>query len=187
MMVLDLSGITNENGVLLQSLEQIFAQGAGKIKITQGTIALTNNGVPLSTINVQSVGEPPAPSADCCIIGLVYDFEPKGATFDPPASITLQYGPTSCPEGVDEKDLVIAYYDVNAGKWVSLSSKVDTAAHIITAEVSHFTLFAIVGKIAPQSTSGVSWPMVGGIITTVLIMGAMAYLVLSRRRSTTKS
>jgi uncharacterized lipoprotein YddW (UPF0748 family) len=39
----------------------------------------------------------------------------------------------------------------------------------------------------PSSTSGVSWPMVGGIITAGVVMGAMAYLVLSRMRKTTTS
>ncbi|GAI11022.1 unnamed protein product, partial [marine sediment metagenome] len=55
------------------------------------------------------------------------------------------------PEGVAEEDLVIAYYDEEAGEWVELDCVVDTVNNIITASVAHFTTFAIIGTVTPPA------------------------------------
>ena len=89
--------------------------------------------------------EPPPTPEDAHVIGLVYDFGPKEATFDPPVTLTISYDPSLIPEGVNEEDLVIAYYDEDTSKWIELDSIVDTQTKTISAKVSHFTSFAILG------------------------------------------
>jgi len=94
---------------------------------------------------------PPPPPEDANIIGLPYDFGPDGATFDPPITFTWTYDPEALPEGVAEEDLVIAYYDEDAGEWVELDCVVDTENNVITASVPHFTCFAIIGRVKPAA------------------------------------
>jgi len=88
--------------------------------------------------------EPPPPPEDAHVIGLVYDFGPDGATFEEAIILTFTYDPDALPEGVSEEDLVIAYFV--DGEWVELDECViDTETNTITASVSHFTTFAVIG------------------------------------------
>ena len=171
-----------ENGVIQNAVEITFSDIGAEIKIEQGATALTADGNPLSTIDVQPVAQPPAPITDYHIIGLAYDFGPSGATFNPPATITLPYDPASFPDNVSQDDLVIAYYDTQAGNWVQLNCTVDIASHTVTAQVSHFTTFAILGKAAQPGKSEFNWTLVGVVIGAVIIIGVGGYFLIIRRR-----
>ena len=77
-------------------------------------------------------------------MGCAYDYTPNGATFNPPITLTLKYDPGLVPAGVDASKLSIAYYNTATSKWVVVAgSVVDTVNHTVTAQVSHFTLFAV--------------------------------------------
>ena len=186
--LLDLSSVLDQKGVLQQGAELTCNNGTARIEIAQGTKAFTNEGAPLGTIQVQPISDIPLPPADCHIIGLAYDFGPEGATFDPPLSITLEYDPALCPEGVAEENLVIAYYDVETGKWVECECEVDIVNHIIIAHVSHFTLFAILAEAAPLTPplplpTQISWSLIGGIIgAAVVVIGIGTYVIMRRRK-----
>jgi len=153
---LNLSDSIGEDGVVTETIEQTFADGAASIKVPEGTIALSSEGTPLEAIEVVPVDEPPEPPADTNVIGLAYDFGPDGATFDPPITITLVYDPALLPEGVAEEDLVIAYFDVGTGTWRELECVVDPATNTITAQVIHFTVFAILAEIPKPASFSVS-------------------------------
>jgi len=109
----------------------------------------------LTTLSVTVNEDPPPPPENKNIIGLTYNFEPHGATFDPPITLTFTYDPANIPEGVAEKDLVLAFYDQENGVWVELECTCDPDTNCIIACVSHFTQFAILGKevILPASFS----------------------------------
>jgi hypothetical protein len=83
------------------------------------------------------------PPSGGCVVGCAYDYTPNGATFNPAVTLTLKYDPALV---TDTSKLSIAYYD--GSKWVVLPSTVNTANHTVSAQVSHFTLFAVY-KCAP--------------------------------------
>ena len=143
----------SETGEILETIEATSEDGNLTITIPEGTIALDEDGNPLSTLTADVDASPPAPPEGANIIGLAYDFGPEGATFDPPITFTWSYDPADIPEGVAEEDLVIAYYDEEAGEWVELDCVVDTENNIITASVEHFTTFAVIGKVRPAAFS----------------------------------
>jgi hypothetical protein len=100
--------------------------------------------LPLSEVSIIEMAEPPAPPADTDVIGLTYDLGPDGATFNPPITITFTYDEADIPEGVDEEDLVIAFWDEDADEWVVLENvTVDPVTNTISASVSHFTAFTV--------------------------------------------
>ena len=136
--------IDNE-GVIQETIEATSEDGNLTMTIPEGTIALDKDGDPLDNLEAVVDESLPSPPEGAHIIGLAYDFSPAGATFDPPITLEYTYDPAEIPEGVAETDLVLAYYDEGAGKWVTLDSTVDTATHTITASVSHFSTFAILG------------------------------------------
>ena len=84
------------------------------------------------------------------------------------------------PEGVVEADLVIAYYDVATGQWVSLPSAVDTENNTITSQVSHLTKFAILAAPVVEAVPFNMW-LVFGPILGVLAVAGLAFYFLMRR------
>jgi hypothetical protein len=143
----------DSKGIVQQTFTATSPDGMLTITIPKGTKALDKYGNPLTSLTAAVNSNPPNPPENANIIGLAYDFSPAGATFDPPITFTWSYDPAALPAGVAEEDLVIAYYDTTAGKWVELPCVVDTVNNKITASVAHFTTFAIIGKAKPAAFS----------------------------------
>jgi len=139
------SFLIDSEGKILKTIEATSADEKITITIPKGTLALDKHGNPLSSLTADIDPSPPDPPEDANIIGLAYDFGPDGATFDPAITVEYTYDPDEVPEGVAEEDLVIAFYDEDIGEWVECPCTVDTETHTITASVSHFTCFAIIG------------------------------------------
>jgi len=139
---------TDYKGEMWRDFDATSEDGLLSIHIEKGTVALGADGKRLDTLEVVIVDDPPAPPEDSSIVGLPYDFGPDGATFDPPMALTWQYDPDDLPEGVSEETLTLAYYDVGTGEWVELECVVDTETNTVTASISHFTVFALVGRVA---------------------------------------
>ena len=150
-------------GLVSEEVSIFIASGAG-ITISKDTIALSSDAVPLSEIKAICIVETSPRPSDKYIIGSVYELTPSGAIFDPPLELVLSYDPTLLPEGVVEEDLIMAYYDVEAG-WVAMESIVDTKAHTVTASIKHFSLFAILGAVpaVPSSSDLIHNPTEAGI------------------------
>ena len=126
----------------------------GKVELTihKNTIGKNRMGALLSHITIVEKEAPPAPPTDSNVIGLVYNIGPDGATFDPPITMTFTYDPALMPEGVAEKNLVIAIWDKEADEWVVIADcTVSPEANTITAKVSHFTAFTILAYTRPAA------------------------------------
>ena len=145
----DIRGMVSAAGVFLSSVTAISEDELCTLTIPRGTVGLTEELEPLDEIAMLIMDEPPAPPEDTHVIGLAYDFGPDGATFDPAITLEFSYDPADIPEGVAEEDLVLAYYDEAAGEWIELDCIVDTENDTVTASVSHFTTFAIIGAVTP--------------------------------------
>ncbi|MBA7669163.1 hypothetical protein ES703_77291 [subsurface metagenome] len=139
----------DETGKVLKSIEATSKDGNLTLTIPKGTIALNTKGKRLKTLEAAIDETPPKPPVNAHII-VAYDFGPAGATFDPPITLTYVYDPDALP--VDEEDLEFAYYEVD-GKWVKLDFVVDTEKNTITASISHFTTFAVLGMPPAAFTS----------------------------------
>jgi hypothetical protein len=152
-------------GIVAADVETKSPDGRARLTIPKGTRFLNKDGWPSSFVSMVAMPaeqQPPAP-ADARIIGLVYDLGPAGATFNPPANLTFIYEDSYVPSGINEKDLVIAYWDASGNKWVTLDTvNVDTVNNTITAKVSHFTAFAILSAGSPTpapTTTPTATPM----------------------------
>ena len=135
----------DSSGIVQGTFTATSLDGKLTINIPKGTKALDKNGNPLTNMTAAVFTNPPPPPANANIIGLTYDFGPAGATFNPLITFTWNYDPAALPAGVAAQDLVIAYYDTATGKWVELQGAVNTTNHTVTALVSHFTTFVMLG------------------------------------------
>jgi len=139
----------SDEGEITETITATSEDGNLTITIPEGTIALDKDGDRLSSLTTDVDPSPPAPPEDANIIGLAFDFGPDGATFDPGITFEYTYDPAELPGGVAEADLVIAFYDAEAGEWVTCDCTCDPEANCITACVCHFTTFAIIGAVTP--------------------------------------
>ncbi len=143
-----------------------------ELYIPEDTIGKNKYGALLSSISIKEGENPPDPPERSNVVGLVYDFGPDGATFDPPISLTVKYSESKIPEDVAEENLIVAYWDEDADEWVELEGTVDPEDNTITAEVSHFTEFTILAYTRPASftVAGLSInPTEVGIGETVVV------------------
>jgi VCBS repeat-containing protein len=134
--------------------------GLLRLTLPAGTSAKTVEGWGLSYIVLQPIpvteNKLAAPDKGN-IVGLTYKLEPEGATFAPPITLNLLYKDEQIPAGVNEKDLVIGYWDTTKNQWVVLAGcVVDAANNTITAPLRHFSTYAVLyipPKVTPASFS----------------------------------
>ena len=174
----DLTADIGSNGTFINPVTVSAVGGDATITIAAGITGTGSDGKPITSISIAKPSEPPSPPpTGQNIISSVYEFGPSGAHFSSPIKITLQYFPVS---GVDDNSLVIAYYSVSDGKWITLGGVVDSVNHTITIEVDHFTAFTVIGSIGTGSTAVSSashvwwlWVVIGvGLFATGFFMGA---------------
>lgn len=122
--------------------------GKVAINISTGTQMADRAGLAITTFTAAPSATPPTPPLQGSIV-LAYQFGPTGAKFNPPISMSLTFNPATVPAGVPLDKLFMAFWD--GAKWMKLTSTVDPATNTITAEVSHFTEFAIIAE--PETAS----------------------------------
>jgi hypothetical protein len=123
------------------------------LDITKTTKLLDAQGKALGSLSVELATSPPAPPTERAII-YAYDFQPDGAAFEPPITLTMTFDPETLPSGIAEDELYIAYRD--GSQWLALKSIMDTEANRVSAAISHFTQYALISKLplpAPKPTT----------------------------------
>lgn len=149
----DLSSVIDSQGIFTQPVRFTTSDGLVSLDIPSGTVGLTANGTPLTQISVLPVASPPAPPAEDHFLGLAYDFEPSGATFNPAIYMQFTYNPANIPAGVSENNLIVAFYSTSNVQWITVPAAVDPVSHTITAHVSHFTTYSVMYTTPVTSTS----------------------------------
>jgi len=153
-----LAGVTNvmdsitSSGRFTVDVTARAEDGKVELAIPRNTIGKNRMGSLLHYITIKELELPPVPAEDSRAIGLVYDLGPKGATFEPPVTITFTYDPDAIPEGVAEDKLIIAYWDEDIAKWVALEGiTIDPVVHTVSGQVSHFTAFTVIAYTSPAA------------------------------------
>ncbi|MBM3119538.1 MAG: hypothetical protein FJ006_08340 [Chloroflexi bacterium] len=138
-----------------------FSISTSGVLSTATTLSSADSGVQLSlnanttvTIQGQSLtvvteAAPPATPANAKLIN-AYNLGPNNTTFSPAITLTLKYDSASLPQGVTESDLYIAFWAGTA--WTEMLSVVNTQNKTVSAQVSHFTIFALLGRTSETPT-----------------------------------
>ncbi|MFA5614468.1 MAG: LPXTG cell wall anchor domain-containing protein [Methanoculleus sp.] len=132
------------------------ADGAGSLTIGEGTRARDADGNPLGEVTIAraTAGLPPVPPG--ATIGFALDCGPAGATFDPPVTLTYTLSEEEWGRISDSTTLQVMWYNPGTGEWQEVPTTVDPVTRTVTAEVSHFSLFALTWAAAPpaEATTG---------------------------------
>jgi hypothetical protein len=145
-----------KNDGLIQNAVQLkTTDGKVTFDIPIGTKLMGNKFDPIYILVANiATSVPPAPANDKII--LAYNFGPDSVTFNPALIMTITYDPSKLYEDIAEKDLFIAYWD--GAEWQLIESSIDTVAKKISAPISHFSTYALIGKVVPPQapTTGVT-------------------------------
>jgi len=136
-------------GNLTQAVEVSSGDGRVILSLGKGTACLDPYGRWLSSITIKKETSPPSLPENHQIVGQAYKLGPEGASFYPALNLTLGYEDNNIPQYVSEKDIYIACNNAASGSWSALPSQVNTENNTITAPVTHFTTFAIMGIATP--------------------------------------
>jgi hypothetical protein len=154
----NLTRFMDDNGVFIEDAEALSVDKIVKLFFHKGTRFTIPGGIG-STVIIKAVekGKEPEAPKNAQIIGQAYNLEPDGATFNPPIRMAFSYNETSLPQGAQEKDIFIAWWDVSNSKWMPLKdSKVDETANTVTGSVEHFTIFATIIDVSPPASFDIS-------------------------------
>jgi len=99
-------------------------------------------------LNVVQIASPPAAPTGGKVVA-AYTFEPNNATFSPPLTVTIKYDAADIPADVNESSLYIALLE--GSSWAPLSSTVNSSARTVTAQVSHFSTYGLLGTVSTTS------------------------------------
>ncbi len=187
----------SETGEVSRSVTVRTGDGAGSLIIGEGTRARDEDGNPIGEVTIAraTTGLPSIPPGTT--IGFALNCGPAGATFDPPITLTYTLSGEEWEKISDPATLSVMWYNPGTGEWQEVPATVDPATRTVTAQVSHFSLFALTwaaspqtGAIAGETSSGPgSQPSTGGetswifIAAGVLIVaGALAGWYLYKKR-----
>jgi hypothetical protein len=124
------------------------------IIIPEGTLALDNEGRRLESIQADILKDVPSLPLDCCLVGEVYSLQPDGAQFEPPIQLVIAYDSNDLDNGTMERDLFVACCNGADTEWLSLESEFNIEDRSFTANIEHFTMFAILGFQNPTEWTG---------------------------------
>lgn len=79
---------------------------------------------------------------------VMYQFTPKGLTFDPPATITLLYPDVDNDNIVDgtamlADELVLLWWNESYQRWETIGGVVDTSLKTVTCPITHFSIYGL--------------------------------------------
>jgi len=144
------SFVLDYTGKLVSPVNATSQDGMMNWAIPAGTVVKDRLGNPLTSLTAAVDNNPPPPPANASIIGLTYNFGPEGATFSPPMVCSYSYT-LPLPAGVTEDSLVLAYWDAANQAWEEYPSTIDKVNKKVTASISHFSKYSLIGKKAPPT------------------------------------
>jgi len=147
----------DSQGRLKTKVELSSADGKISLSLNEGTMVMAEDKKPLQIIDVVIDPSPPPPPENAYIAGAVYDFRPKGASFNPQIQLTLSYDPEELPEGAIERNLYIACYQ-DTGWEKLLYKNLDTENHKVTTQIDGFARVAILALKEPPPLDKPSAP-----------------------------
>jgi len=147
--VTDVTTAVNAQGMFNQDVSASSDDDNVVLHILAATTGLNSSGAPLTQISIIHLTTAPPFQTGAGMVSLAYDFQPSGTTFNQPATATFRYDPTLIPAGVAATSLQISYFDNTESSWIAVPATVDTTSHTISAQITHFTTYAITYGVTP--------------------------------------
>ncbi len=148
-----LSGFTSSVDLKIDNYGNV--QTAAQLTTDDGNLTLAipksaklidANAKALETISASKLTSLPEPPPQAAIV-TAYEFGPDGAQFSPSLTLTLKYDPKSLPSSMNGNKISLAFWD--SSKWVTVDSTLDVASNNLTAQINHFSEYALLAELSP--------------------------------------
>lgn len=163
----------DENGATLDNVYGSSVGGTISINIPQGTVLKNADGEILTMIAVSRAARPPALPDGYTIIE-AFEFQPRGASFDPYITLTINFDAMLGRTDLLSDQPLIAVYSPDAGEWIFLEGTIDYDRNEISFNVSHFSIYAIMAEVEPSTAPATSahpnWILFAILWTAVLLL-----------------
>jgi hypothetical protein len=131
----------------VSALTEIWETGKNAyLLIDEGVIPLGDTGVAITNISILAIPPADVPPANggsvFSFAGYAFECSPSGVTFDPSITITFVLSEEEW-NAIGSDDFVIEWYNEEIGAWETIPTSVDPITRTVSAEVTHFTLFAL--------------------------------------------
>ncbi|HNT07170.1 MAG TPA: hypothetical protein PKH49_02640, partial [Methanoculleus sp.] len=144
---------TSPAGVVLESVTVRTADETCAVAIREGITALDGSGNPLGEVTVaRAASVPAAPPGATVLIAL--ECGPAGATFNPAAVLTYTLSAEEWAKIDKGATPEVMWYNPGTGKWQDIPATVNPATRTVTAEVSHFSIYALVWTAPEKVVAG---------------------------------
>ena len=120
---LDLGGLVDAGGFTTTDITLTCDACDFVLVIPAGTAMLDADGNPIGEVCFEILHTPPVPEG-WAMVGNAIEFEPSGATFDPPLNATFYYSQADVPGEASESDIIMAYWD--GAQLLNLNTTVNT-------------------------------------------------------------
>jgi len=135
---------TSASGKVTESVTAGTIDGAASVTIPSGTTAHDRYDKPLSEVTIKTLDKANLPGIEAeNTIYLALDCGPDGATFDPAISLTFTLTSKEWADIDDPATLTVMWYNADTKKWQEIPATVDSTTYTITAQVSHFSTYAL--------------------------------------------
>ncbi len=107
---------------------------------------LTNLNVTISSITTLPVTAGAALAADQGIVGEIVGLGPAGTVFDPPIQARFNYSSAQlAAAGITAASLKVMFFNTTTNAWEQVPSTVNEQGQFVTASISHFSTFGLIG------------------------------------------
>lgn len=185
---------TSTAGVVLEQVTVRTENEIGAVTIPEGTVARDRDGNPLGEVTCSEVAPAEVPAAPPgTTVAIALSCGPAGATFDPPGVLTYTLSAEEWAKIGEGATLSVMWYNPESGEWQEIAATVDPATRTITAEVEHFSIYALAWTVpetvaagaeetrAPATEPGPAFPTWALALVVVLIAALAAFLLMRRK------
>lgn len=181
----DITGSMDESGVLQSDFEQYdIRYNAGNniidsLIIKNGTRVVASDGSPVESISIQPGTDVPQAASGESIISAV-QFGPSGTVFSTPMVVVFGYDRSQLPKNAKAGSLALQWYDTETSKWENCDYTINTQNDQITANISHFSLYAVTVANG-TGLAGMGLSPIWIIIIAELLLGLLVIYYFARR------
>ncbi|MEW5921391.1 MAG: S-layer homology domain-containing protein, partial [Bacillota bacterium] len=138
--------LVNIRQPVMQGEDALITDEANEVSLKVGAGALAES----KEITVEEVyGDGGNITSTHYLVSPLYRFGPAGTVFKEPVLLSIRL---AIPDNIPPGELVLAWFDEARQQWFALPTVVDLSQGFISAEVSHFTKFAVLARKAPVKT-----------------------------------
>jgi hypothetical protein len=143
---------TSSGGKVLSDVVVDAGDGIAALTIYQGTDALDAEGDPVSSTGITPVNlsdSEEESEEEFVYLDYAWRLTPDGATFDPPATLTMIFGEDEWPDLQEEEPVVLCQSN-DTGEWEILPTTWDEEQYMVTARCDHFSIVALFSQPAEE-------------------------------------